>query len=214
MKSTHLGYVFALLSVTLIVVPYGLIAQSTPTTVPLETRIENNNLYINSCNTNLAPGIGYKGYVDGVEIFSTGDFGGFPCYSGDLFINNLSSFYSANTTQPFVSNFDFYQNSSFSSPVTRTFQLNFDGTSFSLPNNLSGNSSVLFIPGLQASRLYEGTVLNCSLNCEDQLWEPNANSDVEDLYLDESGNSIRSNIYTRDIILETNTPTPDRKSVV
>jgi hypothetical protein len=67
------------------------------------------------------------------------------------------------------------------------------------------NSSVLFLPGLQASRLYLDKVA-CTVDCTDQLWEPNGNSDVEDLYLDTDGNSILSTIYTKDIIDETNTP--------
>jgi len=63
-------------------------------------------------------------------------------------------------------------------------------------------SSVLFIPGLEASRLYmqEG-------GSENQLWEPNRNLDVEKLYLNTDGTSKNSGIYTRDIIGETNTPT-------
>lgn len=66
------------------------------------------------------------------------------------------------------------------------------------------NSSVLFIPGLEASRLYEKR----SDGTEDQLWEPNGNSDIEALYLNSDGTSIKSNIYTRDIIKETNVPVP------
>ncbi|MEJ0001929.1 MAG: alpha/beta hydrolase [bacterium] len=57
-------------------------------------------------------------------------------------------------------------------------------------------SSVLFLPGLEASRLYDKR----SDGSEDQLWEPNANSDVEDLYLNPDGTSINPGIYTRDII--------------
>lgn len=65
-------------------------------------------------------------------------------------------------------------------------------------------SNVLFIPGLEASRLYKLT----NTGAEDQLWEPNGNSDVEDLYMNTDGTSINPNIYTRDIIKETNIPTP------
>ena len=65
-------------------------------------------------------------------------------------------------------------------------------------------SNVLFIPGLEASRLYTTR----AGGSEDQLWEPNANSDVEDLYLNTDGTSKNSNIYTRDIIKESNTPIP------
>lgn len=70
-----------------------------------------------------------------------------------------------------------------------------------------GLSNVLFLPGLQASRLYEHRGVTCQyLNCEDQLWESNKKTDVEHLYLNKDGESIRSGIYTRDAISETNTP--------
>ncbi len=52
-------------------------------------------------------------------------------------------------------------------------------------------SNVLFIPGLEGSRLYDSNAT---------LWEPGSNADVEKLYLDESGQSITANIYTKDII--------------
>jgi len=73
------------------------------------------------------------------------------------------------------------------------------------PPVLEGNSNVLFIPGFESSRLYRQKGAPC-LNCEDQLWEPNGNSDVEDLYLNTDGTSKNTDIYTRDIIKETNTP--------
>lgn len=71
---------------------------------------------------------------------------------------------------------------------------------------VTGYSNVLFLPGLEASRLYKNRSVVCQINCEDQLWEPNTNSDVEDLYLNTYGTSINPDIYTRDIIKETNTP--------
>ncbi len=64
-----------------------------------------------------------------------------------------------------------------------------------------GFSSVLFLPGLQASRLYKQ-----GLFTENQLWEPNRNADVEALYLNPDGTSKNADIYTRDIVLETNVP--------
>ncbi len=63
----------------------------------------------------------------------------------------------------------------------------------------SGNSNVVFIPGLEASRLYTKGLLS-----ENQLWEPNWNADVKKLYLDENGESLDKDIYTRDIIKKTN----------
>ncbi|MDQ5949031.1 MAG: hypothetical protein QG589_157, partial [Patescibacteria group bacterium] len=65
-------------------------------------------------------------------------------------------------------------------------------------------SNVLFIPGLEASRLY----MDRSGGGKDQLWEPNGNSDIEDLYLNTDGTSKNLGIYTKDIIKETNTPIP------
>ena len=58
-------------------------------------------------------------------------------------------------------------------------------------------SSVAFIPGLEASRLYtEGSF-------ENQLWEPNVNNDVRILYLSpETGESVNAGIHTKDVIDE------------
>ncbi len=55
-------------------------------------------------------------------------------------------------------------------------------------------SNVLFLPGLEASRLYKQGILS-----EDRLWEPNINSDVIDLYLNQDGQSV-NNVYTEDIV--------------
>ncbi len=59
----------------------------------------------------------------------------------------------------------------------------------------SGASSVLFLPGIQASRLYtEGL-----LGTEDELWVPNWNQDVRQLDMTTEGESM-SSVYTRDIL--------------
>ncbi|MBC7766876.1 hypothetical protein H7Y21_02705 [Arenimonas sp.] len=58
-------------------------------------------------------------------------------------------------------------------------------------------SNVLFLPGVMGSRLYMNSLT------ENQLWEPNKNTDVKKLYLDEFGKSI-NNIFTKDIIAKTN----------
>jgi pimeloyl-ACP methyl ester carboxylesterase len=65
-------------------------------------------------------------------------------------------------------------------------------------------SNVIFLPGVEASRLYAYDDPNCALiNCENQLWEPNRNEDVKKLYLDANGKSTDAYpIYTRDIISE------------
>ncbi len=77
------------------------------------------------------------------------------------------------------------------------------GVSKSVPPTITGYSNVLFLPGLEASRLYtEKSVLG--LTYEDQLWEPNIKNDVKELYLNSDGTSKNSQIYTRDAISETN----------
>ncbi len=60
-------------------------------------------------------------------------------------------------------------------------------------------SSIIFIPGIQGSRLYK---LRAG-NTEDQLWEANWKSDLSEMYLDQAGDSIDSGIYTRDVIDKT-----------
>lgn len=66
----------------------------------------------------------------------------------------------------------------------------------------SGNSNVMFLPGIKASRLYEKD----SAGDEDQLWEPNYfGNDLEQLALDESGESVNHDVYTRDVIDEIGT---------
>lgn len=59
-----------------------------------------------------------------------------------------------------------------------------------------GASSVLFLPGIQASFLAKDALFG-----EDQVWPPNSlfNGDVEDLTMDETGQS-REDIYTTGII--------------
>lgn len=66
------------------------------------------------------------------------------------------------------------------------------------------NSSVLFLPGIEASRLFETNVLGD----ENQLWEPNRNADVEKLYLNDLGVTIRHGIYAKkyDVLNETALP--------
>ncbi len=58
-------------------------------------------------------------------------------------------------------------------------------------------SNILFLPGVMGSRLYMSSLT------ENQLWEPNKNTDVKKLYLDEFGKSI-NNIFTKEIIAKTN----------
>jgi len=63
----------------------------------------------------------------------------------------------------------------------------------------AGNSNILFLPGLEASRLYQQGMI-----FENQLWEPNRSADVEKLFLDNNGKSVNGGIYTRDVLDEAN----------
>lgn len=60
----------------------------------------------------------------------------------------------------------------------------------------TGISNILFLPGIQASRLYTKVDGN-----EERLWEPGGNADVEKLRMTETGESI-TDIYTRDVVDE------------
>ena len=59
-------------------------------------------------------------------------------------------------------------------------------------------SSVLFLPGIEASRLYRPDYAGGT----DKLWEPSGDGDARDLFMDENGESVRHDIYTRDVVDE------------
>ncbi|MCR4306713.1 MAG: right-handed parallel beta-helix repeat-containing protein [Candidatus Yonathbacteria bacterium] len=89
-----------------------------------------------------------------------------------------------------------YQYSFEAQSASTTVYLPADGTlSFQ-----TGYSNVAFLPGLEASRLYRPDYNGGT----DQLWEPNTNSDAEELFLTEEGKSVRSDVYTKDVIDEKN----------
>lgn len=58
-----------------------------------------------------------------------------------------------------------------------------------------GASSILFLPGIQASRLYTDGLLGT----EDQLWTPQWNQDVRQLSMTSTGQS-NNGVYTRDVL--------------
>ncbi|MFM2374562.1 MAG: hypothetical protein RLZZ234_557, partial [Candidatus Parcubacteria bacterium] len=67
----------------------------------------------------------------------------------------------------------------------------------SAPSVRVGYSNVAFLPGIQSSFLYREGVVG-----DNQLWLPNigvgTDGDLEDLFMDADGTSVRSDIYTRD----------------
>ncbi|MEI7689253.1 MAG: hypothetical protein WCI91_03675 [Candidatus Nomurabacteria bacterium] len=64
-------------------------------------------------------------------------------------------------------------------------------------------SNIMFIPGFQASRLYQ-SVGDFSLGTgyEDKLWEPNTRGDVTDLNMTKVGGLINKKVYTKDVMSE------------
>jgi len=57
-------------------------------------------------------------------------------------------------------------------------------------------SSVLFIPGMEGSRLYKPDSMILGIgSMTNRLWEPNSTADVKKLYLDSSGSSTDMTIY-------------------
>lgn len=63
-------------------------------------------------------------------------------------------------------------------------------------DNIECCSSILFIPGLEGSRLYKDSSLPLIGKTNNQLWEPNRNADVEKLFLNSQGSSIDQSIYS------------------
>lgn len=61
-------------------------------------------------------------------------------------------------------------------------------------------SSVLFLPGIQGSRLYKPRLFSLGGDGYDQLWEPNATSDISYLNMDTSGASANTDIGTLDVV--------------
>ncbi len=58
-------------------------------------------------------------------------------------------------------------------------------------------SSVLFLPGLEASRLYRPEALASGFGtASNRLWEPNRNADVQKLFLNADGSSADQTIYS------------------
>jgi pimeloyl-ACP methyl ester carboxylesterase len=55
-------------------------------------------------------------------------------------------------------------------------------------------SNVLFLPGIEASRLYSNQ------NSTDKLWEPLRNADVQNLFMTTAGTSVNPSIYANGII--------------
>lgn len=56
------------------------------------------------------------------------------------------------------------------------------------------NSNVLFLPGIEGSRLYRPDYKGGT----DKLWEPNTDGDVQDLYMNADGTSARLDIYAKE----------------
>jgi pimeloyl-ACP methyl ester carboxylesterase len=58
------------------------------------------------------------------------------------------------------------------------------------------NSNVLFLPGIEASRLYD------SEGGEKRLWEPDGDTNAMQLSLTQQGKSVRPDVYTKDVLDE------------
>ncbi len=63
-------------------------------------------------------------------------------------------------------------------------------------------SSILFLPGLEGTRLYKNESSILTGVGVNRLWEPNRNEDVRKLYLDSNGSSIDPSIYSGEPIDE------------
>lgn len=218
MRSQKLIFLFSFIFFTLVFVSkvFGY--------TTLDVSVVNNNLRINSCSSSLGQLIGYKGYINDIEIFTTGPAGGFPCYSGDLFINGLTSFISPHTP-PIVLTFDFYATSSFESEITHHFAVYYDGLEFTttpppLPSCSDGiqnqDETGIDIGGVCEIIVPPPPIPACTEDCfsnvlflpglmgsriydeeGNELWVSRIEADDTDLLLDDQGKSIDTNLYTK-----------------
>jgi pimeloyl-ACP methyl ester carboxylesterase len=69
------------------------------------------------------------------------------------------------------------------------------GVDYNTPTPLPTGPTVLFLPGIEGSRLYKPTA-----GSEEKIWEPSPVTPVNDLLLDAAGKSVRNDIYTRDVL--------------
>ena len=95
--------------------------------------------------------------------------------------------------------------------ITWTNTLNGDGSgNYVPPPPPPTHSSILFLPGIEASRLYRGGRPDEG-GGEKSLWEPLNNQNAKDLFLDENGKEPSPllpeySVYTRDVIDEAYIP--------
>lgn len=72
-----------------------------------------------------------------------------------------------------------------------------------------GPSNVLFLPGIEGSRLYRPDYKGGT----DKLWEPTSDGDVIDLYLNPDGSSQRFDIYTKEHDVLDTLPFPSKERI-
>src|SRR3989338_11629888 len=102
----HLRFLFAPLLFSIFVIVFSFSSQAFAY-FELNVSVSGNALLINSCGSQLPGPIGYKGYINDVEVWTTGLYGGYPCYNGDGFISDLKGFVSSHSA-PLALRFDFY----------------------------------------------------------------------------------------------------------
>lgn len=190
------------------------------------TEIKDNKIGINLNQADYLPGSIYQ--VNNISIYNNTDYGVLnETHGADQARNNHNLFWWLvdlfKPNEVLADTYDYtvgFRNTWWGDPSgPKNFDTNIDALGNKVSNlvlfspwitvdpNSTCCSNVLFLPGLEASRLYkQKTILGFPV--EDQLWEPNLPSDVEDLYLNPDGTSINQNIYTRDIIKKSNTPIP------
>ena len=69
---------------------------------------------------------------------------------------------------------------------------------------VTGLSNIMFIPGFQASRMYKKFNNLFGVELEEKLWEPNTSGNIRDMHMDENGESLDKNIYTKDVMKTAN----------
>lgn len=115
----------------------------------LDVTIVGDVLTIDSCIEKASMYPGYRGLVNGVEIFNSGPWGGYPCRGNFI---NLNNFYIDYLSAPFDAEFLFYNNPYFVGEVQASFRLKYDGVNYILSN--SGTAIHSFIVATSTNKAF------------------------------------------------------------
>jgi pimeloyl-ACP methyl ester carboxylesterase len=136
----------------------------------------------------------FEGNTEDIAVISTIDYDGATDFSGRVLLRN--NWYGDASGPETPSN-----PSGHGEKLIGTFNLDgWNTAKHSATCTENCFSNVMFLPGLEGSRLYDDQRSTCIDDKTDpkRVWEPNCNSDVRKLYMDSNGQSLDPDIHTKE----------------